>query len=115
MRLLSQILCPRVMPSTVFPSLSGHGGVAIIHRDSLQSKATEMQSFRIFECIDRLLTFKTVTINFIVITTLCKNKFTVSEFIDEFGKYIECVFISSNRIVICGNFNFHMDSLMTMI
>jgi exonuclease III len=95
------------------PRLSGRGGgVAIIHRDSLHVQSSEHQVFKSFDYIERKFSIRSASLKFVVIyrpPPSSKNKLTVSDFMDEFGKYLESLLICSSRLVICGDFNFHLN------
>jgi len=96
------------------PRSSGRGGgVAIIHRDSIQVKASSSHPYRSFEYIERKIITKSTSFLFVVLyrpPPSAKNSLTVPIFMEEFGSYLESVLISNSKLVLCGDFNFHMDS-----
>ena len=95
------------------PSSSRGGGVAVIHRDSINVSSSECQSFRSFEYIERKITSRSSSYIFVVVyrpPPSTRNSLTVPLFLEEFGKYLESVLITRSKILICGDFNFHLDN-----
>ena len=96
------------------PRPSGRGGgVAIFHRDSLQVLASSSSDvYKSFEYIERRIVSKSASFLFVVIyrpPPSANNSLTASMFIDEFSTYLENVLISSSKVVIFGDFNFHLE------
>ena len=90
------------------------GGVAIIHKDSLQTQTLpSSDAYKSFEHIERKIINKSTSLLLAVLyrpPPNSTNELSVSLFLDEFGSYLESVLLTNSNLVICGDFNFHVDS-----
>ena len=84
------------------------GGVAIMHKDSIRSTSTESKSYQSFDYIEKKLTLGSLALLFTVIYRTPTNN-PVSLFIEDFASYLESLLISKSRILVCGDFNIHVD------
>ena len=89
------------------------GGVAMIHRDSINVISSECQTYKSFEYVERKIVSRSSSYLFVVLyrpPPSSKNALSVPLFIEEFGRYLESVLITRSNLVICGDFNFHLDN-----
>ena len=87
-----------------------------LHRDNkLQVVTSEVTVFKPFEYTRRKIKSRSTSFFLAVLYWIPpsrrrKNSLTVPTFIEEFGRYIQSVLISSSKLLICGTFNFQMDN-----
>ena len=89
------------------------GGVAIIYRESVKINTEKIREYSTFEHIQAKTTVGSCTYRIIVIYRPPRSQdesVTVSSFITELSKLIEEVVILNGRILITGDFNFHVDN-----
>jgi exonuclease III len=91
---------------------SGYGGIAVLCKRSLDVKITVPEQCKSFECMEALFTCDGTCVRLIVIyrpPPSKKNNLTVKDFMTDFSTYLETHVITTGKLVILGDFNFHMD------
>ena len=90
------------------------GGVALLFKTSLNVSQTQCKSYHSFEVIELKLSFANcLTMLLSVIyrpPPSKKNGFTNKQFLDEFSNFIDDRILLPDKLVICGDFNFHVDN-----
>ena len=97
------------------PRGSRGGGTALIYKSSLCVKSVPdtsvHPSFELLHCVIR----STVTVNLAVVyrpPPSTKNKTTHQQFLAEFGLFLEHFIMTSGKLLIVGDFNYHVDDEM---
>ena len=88
------------------------GGTAVIARQNLNVKLNKNGSFTSFEAMDLDVRVGSDFIRLIVVyrpPPSKKNKATSNTFFAEFGTLLESAVVSPGRLLILGDFNFHME------
>ena len=83
------------------------GGVAIVHKDNLQLLASECQDYQSFEYVERKFSCRSASYNLVSLYRPPSLPFT--QFLEDFTLYLESLLISKPRLIICGDFNIHMN------
>lgn len=88
------------------------GGIAVVIRDGFKVTENTQLSVNSFEYLDLLVSYKNDNIRLVTVyrpPPNNKNKFTVDIFRDEFSSLVEVLTLSQQPLIICGDFNFHVD------
>ncbi len=88
------------------------GGVTLLHRKAFSISIHTNSQPKSFELLDASLKFKESICRVIVLyrpPPSRKNKLTTNLFFDEFSQYMESTIITNEPILICGDFNLHID------
>ena len=86
------------------------GGVAVLCKTSLNLVLSSVASFTSFECMNVKLKSLDTVINLAVIhRPPCIQNVPVSMFLEEFSKYFEIIIPSDGKLLVVGDFNFHLD------
>ena len=88
------------------------GGVALIHRENIDVKKVKPMPNRSFEMLECLVNIPKNPITVIVVyrpPPSQKNKLTVNIFLEEFAEYLEHLIPLTGKLLILGDFNFHID------
>ena len=106
-------LCPPTHKILSVPRLGHAGGVAMIYNSSLAVTPT-VKDYRYlsFELLETKLIHGSKTIHVSTVyrpPPSTRNKLTVNLFIDEFSTYLEGLSTLSGHLILCGDFNFHVD------
>jgi len=89
------------------------GGVACLIKKPLVTKPAAVGTYRTFECMSVSIDFKSDRLHLVTIyrpPPSRVNRFTVKEFLGEFSVMLELLTISAGRLLMVGDFNFHMDN-----
>ncbi len=88
------------------------GGVGLLLKSNLKVKNLPHTSFQSFEHMQVSITASKAHINMLIIyrpPPSIKNKSTADQFFCEFGTLLEEITISPGKLLIMGDFNFHID------
>ena len=89
------------------------GGVAIVYRSSLTIKQVTKLSFSTFEHAEVMVHSQDKSpLNLCIIyrpPPNHKNGFTCRKFFDKFSDFLDGHILSKERLLVCGDFNFHID------
>lgn len=88
------------------------GGLAVIHRDSILTERLRAESKASFEFSEWTLTASATSILLVLVYRLSysvKHPVTMATFFTEFEEFLQSVVLSSRRLLICGDFNIHVD------
>lgn len=105
------------LPSTYkisdYPRLNrSGGGLALIHRDDISVQEKEAGEKESFEFAEWKLATKTSKVSLILVYRppySTKHPVTTKVFFSEFSELLESVVLRPNPIIICGDFNIHVD------
>lgn len=89
------------------------GGIALLHRQDISMKSKTHSAYQSFENMEVTLCHagKCVTVCIIYRPPPSgKNRCSVTFFMEEFSNYLDHLILSSENILIVGDFNFHVDS-----
>ena len=89
------------------------GGVGIIFRDTITVKTECPFKAQSFESSEYKLHIKSVYVRIVIIyrpPPSVKNKCTSALFFKELTSYLEILTVSSGKLIVLGDFNFHMES-----
>ncbi|KAG1714818.1 Papilin [Nymphon striatum] len=89
------------------------GGIAVIVRQNLKVKINVKKKFSSFESMDLCIQVGSDMIHLIVVyrpPPSKKNKLTSNQFFSEFGTLLECAVVSPGKLIVLGDFNFHMEN-----
>ena len=102
-------LCPDRYAAVHRPrSSSRGGGVAFMYRKSLECNRLPDSVQSTFEYLDLLLSLRRRPIRIVIIyRPPCKSSIS---FLNEFSKLLDSVILSPARLLIVGDFNYHVDS-----
>ena len=92
---------------------TGHGGVGIIIRSSINIKSASQCDSTNFENCILSLDLKQRRVDLCAVyrpPPSDKNKFTVNKFIEEFGDLLQSYASNSTPVAFLGDFNFHLDN-----
>jgi hypothetical protein len=107
-------ICPDGYSIVHVPRLGRRGGgVAVIHKDSIAVKTEPSFKAKSFESIELVLTVSSTCIRLVTVYRPPPTKVNASSnalFMEEFSMYLESLSITSGRVIITGDFNFHMES-----
>jgi hypothetical protein len=107
-------ICPSGYSITHSPRVGRRGGgLAVIYRDSIAIKPQSKFHAKSFESMELLMTVSSTCIHLVVIyrpPPSKKNNSTTTLFFSEFSTYLESLSIASGRVIIVGDFNFHLES-----
>ena len=87
------------------------GGVGLLCKDTMHIRINTIQQFESFEYIDCSL-FNIENVRSIVIyrpPLSVENKLTPALFFEEFSVFLELIILFPGKLLIVGNFNFHVD------
>ena len=106
-------LCPRGYGFFHVPR-SGRqgGGVGLVYSKSLSIRKQNNSIFTSFESMEVLLQSPKYCVRVIVIYRLHPKKklnVSMSTFFDEFSQLLGCLTVSSGKLILLGDFNFHVD------
>ena len=91
------------------------GGVGILFKENIKQKNVERShSPKSFDYIESILYTHGSPLHLIVIYRFppnAKNKLTVNQFLDEFSSFLEEKILTTSRLLIVGDFNFHVDNI----
>ena len=95
------------------PRATRGGGVAVIARKGLQVKTNNSSVFSSFETLDLAITsgnkqFRLLTIYRPRATK--KNNLSTPQFFSDFSKFLEELIATPNKLILAGDFNFHVDN-----
>ena len=88
------------------------GGTALLYRDSLDVKKVFSAERSSFEVSEWLVVFGSVRLRVVIVyrpTYSAEHPVTTSVFFHEFSVYLESLVTCNELLLICGDFNFHMD------
>ena len=88
------------------------GGVAVIARSNLVVKEKKCHDFQSFESLDITFQSKSELLRILVIyrpPRSSSNRVSTSSFLSDFTELLESVVIEPGRLMIAGDFNFHVD------
>ena len=96
------------------PRTNGHsgGGVAIVVRDILKCKVISTGPFKSIECLVVEIRSRSELLNFVLVYRPKSgiNKFSAMKFfLPDFSTLLESVLGKPGRLLICGDFNIHMN------
>ena len=90
------------------------GGVGLLYKESLQVELRSSEdSYRSFESLEVKVTAATACFILVIVYRTCpssKNKLTSALFLQEFTDFLDNFVISFDKVVIAGDFNYHVDS-----
>ena len=92
---------------------TGHGGVGIIIRSSINIRSASQCDSTNFENCILSLDLKQQRVDLCAVyrpPPSDKNKFTANKFIDEFGDLLQSYASNSTPVAFLGDFNFHLDN-----
>lgn len=95
------------------PSGRNGGGVGLIYRDTFQAKRITTPMFSSFEHMVTSLKYRSKTFIIIVVyrpPTYKNAGVSFTTFLTEFPQLLEDVLLSSDHLIITGDFNVHMDN-----
>ena len=108
-------LCPNGYTLQLSSRESRGGGVALLFKSSLRHKrVTSTHTPESFEYLEVLIYTHGPPLHIIVVyrpPPNSKNKFTTVKFCNEFSSFLEDKILSTGRLCIVGDFNFHVDNL----
>ncbi len=90
------------------------GGVGLLLKSNMKVKNLPHSSYQSFEHMQVSITASKAHINLLIIyrpPPSTKNKLTADQFFREFGTLLEEVTISPGKLLIMGDFNFHLDDV----
>lgn len=90
------------------------GGIGILLRKGFTLQREQVENFSTFEHLNLLVTAGSVSIRLIAVyrpPPSKKNKFTIKAFLDEFSTLTESLVITTGKVVIAGDFNFHVNDI----
>jgi hypothetical protein len=91
------------------------GGVGFLCRNSIHMKQVNKRcTYKSFEHMEITLTIKGEIVNVIVVyrpPPNSKNGFTPNQFLEEFNDLMDKKIVEPGKLLITGDFNFHMDKL----
>ena len=95
------------------PRATRGGGVAVIARKGFQVKRNNSSVFSSFETLDLAITsgnkqFRLLTIYRPRATK--KNNLSTPQFFSDFSKFLEELIATPNKLILAGDFNFHVDN-----
>ena len=89
------------------------GGLALIHKSSLKLTSWKpIRSVKSFEAVEATILHRRLTLKVILLyrpPPSVKNKFTVSQFMNEFSATLENYASCPSNLYITGDFNFHLE------
>ncbi|MBV8073763.1 MAG: RNA-directed DNA polymerase, partial [Acidobacteriaceae bacterium] len=88
-------------------SVGKGGGIAVIYKSSLQVVSSSFRSFSSFEVLVVKVSAGDFTFN--LVTVYRPPSSSLSTFMDEFATFLVDVSSSTSELVICGDFNIHVD------
>ena len=83
------------------------GGVAILYNGNLKGTVQATKKMLSFEMIEMLFTSRNDCIRLAVLYRPPSS--SVSKFLEEFEAYVDSIMTASGKLVVVGDFNFHMD------
>ena len=100
------------------PRLTGRGGgVALLAKTNIKSKALPVPDFKTFECLNAQITLKNVSLQIFVIyrpPPSSNNKLSFTTFREEFSDFVTQVASKHKYYLILGDFNIHMDNTSSL-
>ncbi len=91
------------------------GGIAILHKLSLNAQLVKGGHFPSYQYMEMLLPHGSDSILLVAVYRPPyhpqKNPYTANYFLEEFSSHLEQLILSPNSLCIAGDFNFHMDLL----
>ena len=111
-------MCPENYSVKHIPRITNiwGGGVAIVYKSCLNIKITEQFKYNSFEHIEVVFTSGSFAFRIVVIyrpPPSATNKFTEKMFVNEFQDYLEKLYSKSGKLVLVGDFNFHVENTET--
>jgi hypothetical protein len=108
-------LCPEGFAAIHNPRRSGKqgGGVALFYKNTIDVKRQSEPVSISFECLHLLVSLRSSCQNFrllIIYRPPKQDREQVQAFMSEFGLLLEGIVSSREKLVIVGDFNFHVDS-----
>ena len=91
------------------------GGILVLHRKSLNMKLVDSGKKDSYEFMELFLSAGSRSTNILVLYRTpysSVNRATKSIFFDEFEKHFDIFLDTSNNILICGDFNIHVDDVL---
>lgn len=88
------------------------GGVGILHRCNCDVKTKDTKKFISFEHMEVVVKDASCCVRLVVLyrpPPSKGNKLTVNMFYDDFGSCMEHLVVSPGKLIVLGDFNFHMD------
>ena len=88
------------------------GGIALIHRSNINVIKVDQKQHRSFESAHWMTTIANYTINILGLyhpSYSARQKITNTVFIDDLADYLMDWLVSFRNILICGDFNIHID------
>lgn len=102
-------LCPTGYSFLHAPRSTGRGGgVGVLFKDSLKMKKIDKQKFHSFENIQ--LNLHSSTSSTVILVIYRPPSTNCSTFLEEFSNFLEQFVIASGRLLLVGDFNFHLNS-----
>ncbi len=83
------------------------GGLALIHKSSIEAKRLPETKHDAFECMDLLLCFRSQRVRLLIIYRPPSSP--PSRFFDEFSLTMEAVCATRDNLLVIGDFNFHVE------
>ena len=90
------------------------GGVAILYKSNLNVFQTQCKHYNSFELIELKFYFNS---NSTLLLSVIyrpppskKNGYTTKQFLDEFSNFVDDRILLPDKLLICGDFNFHVDN-----
>ena len=87
------------------------GGVGVVYKSSIKSVKNKTDNYSSFDCVELLLASKGDSIRLCVVyrPPAGKHAQPVSVFMEQFQDYMDSQATSSGKLLVIGDFNFHMD------
>ena len=89
------------------------GGVGLLHRNNLKTQVKSSFAATTFELMEILISVSSVHVRLFILyrpPPSEDNKFTKSQFYEEFENFLNANTTSTGRLLIVGDFNFHWDN-----
>ena len=106
-------ICPTVYDFHHIPRAdSNGGGVGLLVKKSLQIRKQNLTKFRSFEYMDVLVKYQNACIRLVIVyrpPPSEHNGLKENDFFDELNSLLECLAITSSKLLITGDFNFHVN------
>ena len=88
------------------------GGVACLFKSNLNIKKIDLPRHKTFECMELNLSLNGKTITIVTVyrpEPSANNRYTLTEFFDEFTEFMAHYHMLKNEVIIVGDFNFHIN------
>ena len=96
------------------PRAQRGGGVGVILRKGYDTHELVSNQYSSFEHLDLAISSGSTNLHLLSVyrpPPSKKNKLTVAKFMNDFSALLESIIISSGKLIITGDFNFHMDDV----